>query len=89
MILKNKYKQGEIVCEKIRPSQKLIVERYADGIYYCKLNESPHRKALVYLERDLMADNATGIRKLIPSQVEWARAPYRNRTRILKQLKIN
>ena len=53
----NKYKQGEIVCERVRPSQKLVVEQYLDRIYYCKLKEAPHRKAIVYLERDLMADN--------------------------------
>jgi hypothetical protein len=51
----NKYKAGEIVCDRIRPSQKLIVERCTDRIYYCKVQEAPHRKAIVYMERDLSA----------------------------------
>lgn len=55
MITENKFKAGEIVCEKIRPSQRLIVEKYSDNIYYCKFEEAPHRKAVVYVERDLTA----------------------------------
>ncbi len=56
MITESKFKPGEIVCEKICPSQKLIVERYSDNIYYCKYKEAPHRRALVYMERDLVAE---------------------------------
>jgi hypothetical protein len=52
----NKYKPGEIVYEKVRPSQKLIIERYMDKLYYCKPADAPHRKALAYLEKDLVAD---------------------------------
>jgi hypothetical protein len=55
MITESKFKPGEVVFEKIRPSQKLIVERYSDKIYYCTLQEAPHRKAIVYVERDLLA----------------------------------
>jgi hypothetical protein len=53
MITENKYKAGEIVYDRIRPSQKLVIERCADRIYYCKLQEAPHRKAIVYMEREL------------------------------------
>jgi hypothetical protein len=56
-MIQNKYKEGEVVFEKARPYQKLIVERYLDKLYYCKLQEAPHRKALVFLEKDLSADD--------------------------------
>ena len=55
MTTEGKYKAGEIVYDRIRPSQKLIVDRCIDRIYYCKLQEAPHRKAIVYMERDLSA----------------------------------
>lgn len=53
----NKYKEGEIVYAKINPSLKLIIRRYVDRIYYCKIQEDPARKELVYFERELMAEN--------------------------------
>lgn len=56
-MISNKYKEGEVVFEKARPLQKLVVERYLDKLYYCKLPEAPQRKSLVFLERDLMAYN--------------------------------
>lgn len=55
--MENKYKEGEVVKERIHPSQKLIVSRYADHVYYCKVEEYPNRKALVYFERELMSAN--------------------------------
>lgn len=55
MTTEGKFKTGAIVCEKVRPAQKMIVERYSDRIYYCKLQEAPHRKAVVYVERDLFS----------------------------------
>jgi hypothetical protein len=57
MAPESKYKLGDIVIEKTRPSQKMVIEQHADGIYYCRLTEAPDRKALVYLERDLKAYN--------------------------------
>lgn len=53
MTMENKYKAGEIVFDRIRPGQKLIVERFEDRVYYCKVMEAPHRKAIAYLEREL------------------------------------
>jgi hypothetical protein len=85
MILESKYKLGDIVSEKTRPSQKMVIERHADGIYYCRLIEAPNRKALVYLERDLMTDKPKLMRALAPSQ--WVRAPFQKRMNI-EQLKI-
>ena len=56
--METKYKAGQIVFERIRPSQKLVVSHYFDKIYYCKVEEHRHRKELVYFERDLMSANA-------------------------------
>jgi hypothetical protein len=52
--MENKYKKGEIVKERIRPTQKLIITRYFNRLYYCKIEENPNLKELVYFERELM-----------------------------------
>lgn len=51
--MENKYKKGELVCERTHPLQKLIVNDFSGGLYYCKIWENPKRKDLVYFERDL------------------------------------
>jgi len=56
--MENKFKAGEVVYERTHPSQKLIVGRYADRVYYCKAMEAPKRKELVYFERELAADES-------------------------------
>ncbi len=49
-----KYKMGEIVIERIRPRNKLIIVRWDNGVYYCRPTwGGRRRKDLVYLERDL------------------------------------
>jgi len=58
MITVGKYKQGDVVFDRIRPTQQLIVERYSDRIYYCLLKEATKRRAIAYLERDLKADKS-------------------------------
>ena len=52
-----KYKEGEVVCERIRPALKLVIRRYVDGIYYCEVQENTARKELVYFERELKANS--------------------------------
>lgn len=52
----NKFKAGDIVYDRIRPGQKLIVERISDRLYYCKVANAPHRKAIAYLERELKSE---------------------------------
>ena len=52
--MENKFKSGEIVIERIRPSLKLIVSRYVNGIYYCLIEERSSKKELVYFERELV-----------------------------------
>lgn len=58
VISENKYKEGEVVYERTHPSQKLVIGRYADRVYYCKALENPTRKELVYFERELLPDSS-------------------------------
>ena len=54
----NIFKEGEEVYAKENPSLKLIIRRYVDRIYYCKIKENPALKELVYFEREIMSDAA-------------------------------
>ena len=55
--MENKYKEGEEVYAKVNPSLKLIIRRYVDRIYYCKIKINPTLKEPVYFERELMSDS--------------------------------
>ncbi|WP_319499440.1 hypothetical protein [uncultured Draconibacterium sp.] len=52
--MENKFKEGEVVRAKVNPNQNLIVRRYLDRIYYCKIQEDPGHNDLVYFERELL-----------------------------------
>ena len=52
--MNNKFKEGEVVFAKINPELKLVVRRYIDQIYYCKVQGDPGQKEHVYFERELM-----------------------------------
>jgi hypothetical protein len=52
--MKNKFKEGSIVCAIVNPTQKLRIRRYVDRIYYCKIHKDSAHKELVYFERELM-----------------------------------
>jgi hypothetical protein len=52
--MSNKFKEGEIVFAIVNPKEKLVIRRYVDNIYYCKLKSNPEQKELVYFERELM-----------------------------------
>lgn len=54
--MENKYKEGQEVYAKVNPTLKLIIRRYVDRIYYCKIKENPTQKELVYFEREIMSD---------------------------------
>ena len=54
--VQNKYNPGDVVYAKINPSLKLVIRRYIDQIYFCKVQEDPERKELVYFERELVED---------------------------------
>lgn len=53
--MENKFKVGDVVYERVRSTQKLIVRSSVGNVYYCIAEEAPHRKALVYFERDLLS----------------------------------
>lgn len=71
VVTENKFKNGEMVYERTNPSKKLIVSRYADRIYYCKVLEAPMRKELVYFERELIADASApnGVTNRVPFKI--------------------
>ena len=52
----NKYNAGDIVYAKVNPTLKLIIRRYVDQVYYCKIQEDPEKDELVYFERELVED---------------------------------
>jgi hypothetical protein len=52
--VQNKYNPGDVVYAKVDPTLKLIVRRYIDQIYFCKVQEDPERKELIYFERELV-----------------------------------
>jgi len=54
MIMDNKYKEGSTVCAMVNPIQKLLIRRYVDRIYYCKIQNDLAHKELVFFERELM-----------------------------------
>ena len=49
----NKYNEGQEVYSHSNPSVKLVVRRYVDRIYYCRIQSDPEKKDLVYFEREL------------------------------------
>ena len=51
--VQNKYEAGEVVYAKVNPTLKLVIRRYIDRIYYCRVQEDPTRKELVYFEREI------------------------------------
>ena len=50
----NRFKEGEEVYAKSNPEQPLIIRRYVDRIYYCKLRDDLNHKELVFFERELL-----------------------------------
>ncbi len=53
LTMENIYKLGEVVCERVRPNQKLIITRQNGKVYHCVPQENRKRKPLVFLARDL------------------------------------
>lgn len=71
--MKNHFSTGEIVVDRIRPSQRLMITRFANQLYYCKVEENTNRKELVYLEGDLKSfsqnkDKLTSVFKINPQR---------------------
>jgi len=59
--MENKFKVGEVLRAKINPNQNLIVKRYVDRVYFCKIQENPAHKDLVYFEQELLPLDAQNI----------------------------
>lgn len=57
--MEHKFKEGEEVFDAVHPNQKLIVRRYYNRIYYCKVADEPSRKELAYFERELTGKGET------------------------------
>jgi len=51
----NKFKEGEVVYDKMRPDQKLVVKRFVSNVYYCAIPDEANRKDLVFFERELIS----------------------------------
>ena len=54
--MENKYKEGSVVHATANPAQKLIIRRYVDRVYYCKIAEDLKAKELVFFEWELNSD---------------------------------
>ena len=52
----NKYNAQDVVAAKKNPELKLVIRRYIDQVYYCKVQDDPEAKELVYFERELVDD---------------------------------
>ena len=50
-----KYKTGSCVFAKSIPDEALIIRRYVDKMYYCKLADDTDPTDLVYFEKELMS----------------------------------
>ncbi|HEY1039851.1 MAG TPA: hypothetical protein VGF30_10625 [Bacteroidia bacterium] len=57
--MENKYKEGDVVFAKANRSVKLVIRRYVDEIYYCKVQNAPEQKEQVYFERELSSGEST------------------------------
>ncbi|TXN35242.1 hypothetical protein FVB32_11685 [Flagellimonas hymeniacidonis] len=51
--VESRYKIGDIVCAKVRPSVLLVVRLYARKVYYCTIQNDPLANELVYFDREL------------------------------------
>jgi hypothetical protein len=49
----HKYNEGDIVWALEAPNVKLVVRRYIDRIYYCKVHADLEKQEKVYFEREL------------------------------------
>jgi hypothetical protein len=64
--MENKFKEGGVVQAKVNPTLNLVIRRYADRIYYCKIQADPTHKELVCFERELIPHNIKDIGKITP-----------------------
>jgi hypothetical protein len=53
MFMEKKFQQGEVVYDRTRPTQKLIVKRFSFDLYYCQPIENKMLRQLVFMEREI------------------------------------
>lgn len=68
--MENKFSGGEVVFERIRPSRKLSFRRYAANMYYCRADDDPKRKDLVFFEGELVTGRVK-MSQIRPLSVKW------------------
>lgn len=56
IFVQNKYNAGDVVYAKVNPNLKLVIRRYIDQLYFCKIQQEPEGKELIYFERELVED---------------------------------
>jgi hypothetical protein len=61
--MENKYKEGEVVYAKTKPTIRLVIRRYIDRIYYCTVEGNPKLREEVYFERELLTETEAAIAK--------------------------
>jgi hypothetical protein len=50
----NLFAEETFVCAREHPEVKLLIRRYLNDIYYCKVASNPLEKERVYFERELL-----------------------------------
>lgn len=50
----SRYQAGEVVFAKENPELALVVRRYIDRIYYCRVRDDADHQELVYFDRELL-----------------------------------
>lgn len=53
--MENKFAEGSTVIALVAPEIKLIVRRYVDRVYYCRIQPDTGGNDVVYFERELTA----------------------------------
>ena len=51
----NIYAEGSIIYAKNKPAQQLIIRRFVNRIYFCKIAADLNHKDLIYFERELIS----------------------------------
>ena len=55
MLFEKRFEDGEEVYAIAHPSVPLIVRRYIDRVYYCRVRDDATQKEQVYYDRELVA----------------------------------
>jgi hypothetical protein len=56
--MENKYIKGQVVYALVKPSEKLLIRRYVDRVYFCKIQSDLNIKEKVFFERELTSESA-------------------------------